>query len=126
MLQLPERLGLDLPDALAGDRELLANLFQRVVGVHTDAEAHAQHALFARRQRSQHAGGSLAQVRLDGGVDRQDRFLVLDETTEMAVFLVADRRFQRQRLLGDFENLCLLYTSPSPRDRTRSRMPSSA
>ena len=25
-----------------------------------------------------------------------------------------------------FEELCLLYTSPSPRDRTRSRMPSSA
>ena len=24
------------------------------------------------------------------------------------------------------ENACLLYTSPSPRDRTRSRMPSSA
>ena len=24
------------------------------------------------------------------------------------------------------ENSCLLYTSPSPRDRTRSRMPSSA
>ena len=28
------------------------------------------------------------------------------------------------RLLRD--NICLLYTSPSPRDRTRSRMPSSA
>ena len=26
----------------------------------------------------------------------------------------------------DFRNTCLLYTSPSPRDRTRSRMPSSA
>ena len=26
----------------------------------------------------------------------------------------------------DFYSLCLLYTSPSPRDRTRSRMPSSA
>ena len=26
---------------------------------------------------------------------------------------------------GDFK-ICLLYTSPSPRDRTRSRMPSSA
>ena len=25
-----------------------------------------------------------------------------------------------------FPQLCLLYTSPSPRDRTRSRMPSSA
>ena len=27
---------------------------------------------------------------------------------------------------NDFPNSCLLYTSPSPRDRTRSRMPSSA
>ena len=26
----------------------------------------------------------------------------------------------------NFKNSCLLYTSPSPRDRTRSRMPSSA
>ena len=25
-----------------------------------------------------------------------------------------------------YHNICLLYTSPSPRDRTRSRMPSSA
>ena len=31
-------------------------------------------------------------------------------------------------MLRDYEELgaCLLYTSPSPRDRTRSRMPSSA
>ena len=28
--------------------------------------------------------------------------------------------------LGDVYRSCLLYTSPSPRDRTRSRMPSSA
>ena len=28
--------------------------------------------------------------------------------------------------VGDYLVLCLLYTSPSPRDRTRSRMPSSA
>ena len=28
--------------------------------------------------------------------------------------------------LGKLSYLCLLYTSPSPRDRTRSRMPSSA
>ena len=27
---------------------------------------------------------------------------------------------------GILANTCLLYTSPSPRDRTRSRMPSSA
>ena len=29
-------------------------------------------------------------------------------------------------LIGDLFYICLLYTSPSPRDRTRSRMPSSA
>ena len=28
--------------------------------------------------------------------------------------------------LGEIGGVCLLYTSPSPRDRTRSRMPSSA
>ena len=28
--------------------------------------------------------------------------------------------------MGDMSQTCLLYTSPSPRDRTRSRMPSSA
>ena len=27
---------------------------------------------------------------------------------------------------GGYVSACLLYTSPSPRDRTRSRMPSSA
>ena len=33
----------------------------------------------------------------------------------------------QQCLVGDAHfRLCLLYTSPSPRDRTRSRMPSSA
>ena len=47
MLQLAKRLCLNLPDAFAGDAELLADLFQRVIGVHADAEAHAEHALFA-------------------------------------------------------------------------------
>ena len=31
-----------------------------------------------------------------------------------------------QRLMENGIDPCLLYTSPSPRDRTRSRMPSSA
>ena len=48
MLQLAQRLGFDLADTLAGDRELLPNLLQRVIGVYADAEAHAQHAFLAR------------------------------------------------------------------------------
>ena len=38
---------------------------------------------------------------------------------------VRRRGYARYRFLKGFK-VCLLYTSPSPRDRTRSRMPSSA
>ena len=38
-----------------------------------------------------------------------------------ALCIITSISLDHQRLLG-----CLLYTSPSPRDRTRSRMPSSA
>ena len=33
---------------------------------------------------------------------------------------------QSNSYILSYNNTCLLYTSPSPRDRTRSRMPSSA
>src|SRR3546814_4233693 len=49
MAQLAQRLGLDLANALAGDVELLADFFERVVGVHVDAEAHPQHLGLTRR-----------------------------------------------------------------------------
>src|ERR1700723_1912428 len=88
MLQLAQRLRLDLTNALSRHRELLADFLQRVVGVHADAKAHAQNAFLARRERSQNPRRRLAQVRLDRRVDGQDRVLVLDEIAEMAVLLV--------------------------------------
>src|SRR5579859_1731187 len=84
VLQLAQRLGLDLADTFARDRELLPDLLQSVVGVHADAEAHAQHTLLAGRQRRQHAGRGLAQIGLDRRLQRQHRELVLDEVTQMA------------------------------------------
>ena len=46
----------------------------------------------------------------------------------MAMFdmLKADKATQTDFYRTKGINVCLLYTSPSPRDRTRSRMPSSA
>ena len=41
-------------------------------------------------------------------------------------FLKNDQMSEIIELIKDLANGCLLYTSPSPRDRTRSRMPSSA
>ena len=40
--------------------------------------------------------------------------------------IMADARFYGVIKIDQKCNACLLYTSPSPRDRTRSRMPSSA
>jgi hypothetical protein len=49
MLQLPQSLCLNLPDPLTRHRKLLPNLFQRVIGIHPDPEAHPEHALLTRR-----------------------------------------------------------------------------
>ena len=35
-------------------------------------------------------------------------------------------RYGTPEKIGGWKQLCLLYTSPSPRDRQKSRMPSSA
>ena len=47
------------------------------------------------------------------------------ENSKRNIFPVVNKE---NKLVGEIllDNVCLLYTSPSPRDRTRSRMPSSA
>ena len=59
--------------------------------------------------------------------------LVLDMLEDVATKEESNARIIRvghecvDLIITDFlPSLCLLYTSPSPRDRTRSRMPSSA
>ena len=60
-------------------------------------------------------------------------FRNLEEATNESIALFGDKEASGivlQRAYDDYYNgyqdNCLLYTSPSPRDRTRSRMPSSA
>ena len=51
----------------------------------------------------------------------------IKEAEENAAAIIAAAEAQaRQHYAAAEEKACLLYTSPSPRDRTRSRMPSSA
>ena len=48
----------------------------------------------------------------------------IDQIDEDILNMIAER-MRIAREIGQYKS-CLLYTSPSPRDRTRSRMPSSA
>ena len=105
MAQLAQRLGLDLADAFTGHVELLADLFQRVVGTHLDAEAHAQHLGLARGERVQHFLDDLAHGIMQRGVGRRQRGGVLDEVAQMGVVVVTDRRLHGDGLLGDLEDL---------------------
>ena len=62
MAQLAQCFGFDLADALAGNVELFAHFFQRVVGVHFDTEAHAQHLGFPLCQAVQDVLGHCMQA----------------------------------------------------------------
>src|SRR5262245_8937017 len=79
MAELAQRLGLDLADALARHREVLADLLQRVLAAVGQAEAQAQHLLLARRERVQHLVRLLAQGEADHRLHRGADLLVLDE-----------------------------------------------
>ena len=54
--------------------------------------------------------------------DRRHLYVAIGLTILMGAAVINQMVFA----IGDFGLPCLLYTSPSPRDRTRSRMPSSA
>src|SRR5512133_202426 len=99
--ELPERLRLDLADALARHLEVLADLLERVVALLPDAEAHPEDLLLARGEGGEDLPGLLGQVHVDDRVRRGDERLVLDEVAEVAVLLLADGRLEADRLLRD-------------------------
>jgi hypothetical protein len=62
MLELAQRLGLDLADPFAGDRELITDFGKRMIATHSDAETHADDTLFARTERDQGLGDRFVQI----------------------------------------------------------------
>src|SRR5262245_54563873 len=90
MTKLRERLRFDLPDALAGDTELLADLFERARVAVDESEPELDHFLLALRQRVQHTFELLLEQDEARRVDRHDRVGVLDEVAELRVLLLTD------------------------------------
>ena len=65
----------------------------------------------------------------DAGTKTNKQFLYARydiETSQESLDEIGLEDIKNENLLIDNVDACLLYTSPSPRDRTRSRMPSSA
>src|SRR5438067_1778520 len=88
--ELRERLRLDLPDPLAGETELLADLVERPRLTVGQPEPQRDDGGLALRQRLQHAV-ELALQQTERYDFRSDRCVgVLDEVAELAVALVAD------------------------------------
>src|SRR5213079_3187320 len=81
------------------------DFLERVIALLADAEAHAEDLLLARRERREDLAGLIREVDADDALARRDDRLVLDEVTEVAVFLFADRRLERDRLLRDLQDL---------------------
>ena len=71
----------------------------------------------------------VVETRYAGSQLEWERYAVLAAGSIYGIDILADNVAAcRERLSALFDRAytCLLYTSPSPRDRTRSRMPSSA
>src|SRR5437870_12120686 len=92
--ELSQRLGLDLSDALAGDREVLPDLLQRVLAAVGEAEAEPQHLLLTRGERVEDLVRLLPERQADDRLDGRDDLLVRYEIAQVAVFFFSDRCFE--------------------------------
>ena len=96
-------------------------------GVKKHVLGYLQDFLFApERARTQVkflSGGERNRILLAKLFAKPANVIVLDEPTND---LDSETLELLEEKLADYSGTCLLYTSPSPRDRTRSRMPSSA
>ena len=96
-------------------------ILEKLIARHQQVDAYIK----AKKQKK----GYVMLVLVDGVADAGDK--VMHSSTNVLTSLFVRGRHlgcscwlltQKQKVLST----CLLYTSPSPRDRTRSRMPSSA
>src|SRR3546814_18028093 len=76
-----------------------------VVGVHVDAEAHAQHLGLARGQAGEHVAHGFHQVGVGGGIDRGLDVGVLDEIAQV-------RRSEERRVGNECVSTCRSRWSP--------------
>jgi len=103
--ELFEGFGFDLADALAGDAEVSADLFEGLLTAVFEAKTHQQHLAFAEGKIVQGIVYLFAQDQMGSGFGRGEGVLVFDEVGEMAVFFFADRGLQGEGFGSDADDL---------------------
>src|SRR3989344_3978244 len=93
--ELTQCLGFYLTNTFTRDVKLLADFFQRVVGVHADTKTHAQYLGLALRERLENLRGRMLQALAGRGLRRRQGIGVLDKIAKVRILVVADRRFHR-------------------------------
>ncbi len=71
-------------------------------------------------------GGTVEALLLAHHLQEPHRVFLVEIEAELGLPVLHPGRVIQQDLLDAYMTNCLLYTSPSPRDATLSRMPSSA
>jgi hypothetical protein len=103
VLELADGLGLDLADALAGDLEDAADLFEGVGVAVADAVAELDDLALAVGQRLEHLLDALRSISC-AAVSTGASAVVLDEVAEVAVLALADRAVERDRVAADLHD----------------------
>ena len=91
--QLAQRLRFYLANTLAGDVELLPDLFKRVLALATNSEAEPDDFLFFWRERLQNVRGFIAYIRIDNSIDRRADPAIFNEVAERRFTVAAHRCF---------------------------------
>jgi len=92
--QLAQRFGFNLANPLTRDVELLSDLFQRVLALATDSEAHPDYLLLLGGKRFQDACGLVANVGFNYGIDRRTHPAILYEVAQRRLAVAADGGFE--------------------------------
>ena len=107
----------------AHDRVQAKAAFAARTGIRSSVQHRHAHDMGLHRARSWSLTAALRWERVVGGLEQVA--LLRAKGIPDAHSSTVDRDF-RMAVVKGMTGDCLLYTSPSPRDRTRSRMPSSA
>ena len=92
--QLAQGFRFDLADTLTGDGKGLADLFQGVLAAILEAETHLDDLLLARGEGAKNLRSLVLEVDVDDGFGGRDDGAILDEISEVRIFLFADGSLQ--------------------------------